>query len=116
MITIYGIPNCDTMKKARRWLADHGVDAQFHNYRTAGIDADTLAHWCDRVDWRSLLNTRGATWRKLPEAQRSDITQARAIALMAANPTLIKRPVLITDDGAVHVGFQPQHYAALFTP
>lgn len=115
MVTLYGIPNCDTIKTARRWLADHGVAAQFHNYRTAGIDAGTLTDWCTRVDWQTLLNTRGATWRKLPQDQRTDITQARAIELMTANPTLIKRPVLALEDGALHVGFRPEHYAALFT-
>ena len=115
MVTLYGIPNCDTIKAARRWLADHGIAARFHNYRTAGIDAGTLTGWCTRVDWQTLLNTRGTTWRQLPQDQRTGITQAGAIELMAANPALIKRPVLAMEDGSLHVGFRPEHYAALFT-
>ncbi|MCB1960266.1 MAG: ArsC family reductase [Rhodocyclaceae bacterium] len=112
MIRIYGIRNCDTMKKALGWLDQHGVAYVFHDYKKSGIDATTLADWLTRAERSVLVNTRGTTWRKLPaEAQRID-TDAAAIALMSAHPSLIKRPVLDTATGALLVGFSPERYAA----
>ena len=113
MVTIHGIKNCDTMKKARAWLDAHGVAHDFHDYKVAGINAATLQAWIARVGWEVLLNRAGTTFRKLPDADRADLTEARAIALMLAQPGMIKRPVL--DDGAVLlVGFKPEVYAKRF--
>ena len=113
MVTIHGIKNCDTMKKARAWLDAHGVAHGFHDYKVAGIDKATLQAWIARVGWEVLLNRAGTTFRKLPDADRADLTEARAIALMLAQPGMIKRPVL--DDGAVLlVGFKPEVYAKRF--
>src|ERR1700761_6544741 len=106
-ITIYGIKNCDTMKKARAWLDTHGVAYSFHDYKAAGIDADTLQAWARDVGWETLLNRSGTTFRKLPEADKSALTEARALALMQAQPSMIKRPVLDTD-GRLTVGFKPE--------
>ena len=113
-ITLYGIPNCDTVKKARAWLADHGVAYHFHDFKKAGADPALLAAWAADASWEVLLNRRGTTWRALPEAQRDAVVDAdSAIALMATSPSLIKRPVLATQ-GAVHVGFTPDVYARIF--
>ncbi len=113
MVTIYGIRNCDTMKKAFTWLNEHGIEHDFHDYKKAGIDADTLRAWLKQIDRSVLVNTRGTTWRKLPEEARSIDDDERAIALMIAHPSLIKRPVLNTGNGVL-VGFKPEHYAAHF--
>ncbi len=93
--TLYGIPNCDTVKKARRWLDEHGVDYTFHDYKKAGIDADRLKSWSKTFGIDKLLNTRGTTWRKLDDADKQDMTEARAITLMQTHHSIIKRPVLI---------------------
>jgi arsenate reductase len=111
VVTIYGIRNCDTMKKAFAWLDDHGVAYRFHDYKAAGIDAATLKAWSKQVGWEVLLNTRGTTWRKLAPAQQANVDEARAIRLMADSPSLIKRPVL-EGAGALLVGFRPEEYAA----
>lgn len=111
--TIYGIANCDTVKKARSWLAVHAVDAVFHDYKLQGIGPERLSAWCRRLGWQALVNRGGTTWRKLPETDRSDLDEAKAIALMAAQPSLIKRPVLEVG-GHVEVGFSPLRYAAIF--
>lgn len=113
MTTIYGIPNCDTMKKARAWLDGAGVAYAFHNYKAAGIDAGRLAVWAAVVGWETLLNRAGTTFRKLPDADRADLDEAKAIALMVAHPALIKRPVLEHDGGLI-VGFKPERYEAAF--
>lgn len=110
---LYGIPNCDTMKKARVWLDDHGVTYRFHNYKTDGIDDATLRRWIDQVGWEKLLNRAGTTFRKLDEADRQDIDADKAIRLMQAQPSLIKRPVL-DRDGALTVGFKPEVSAEIF--
>ena len=110
--TIYGIRNCDTMKKARAWLDAHGVAAVFHDYRVDGIDRATLAGWVGRVGWETLLNRAGTTFRRLPEEDRRDLDEARAIALMLAEPAMIKRPVLVAG-GRLLVGFRPDEYATL---
>ncbi|MBC7582336.1 ArsC family reductase [Tardiphaga sp. vice352] len=108
-MTIYGIKNCDTMKRARAWLDDHSVAYGFHDYKSAGIDRATLAGWAGLVGWETLLNRAGTTFRKLDEADRQDLTEARAIALMLAQPSMIKRPVLDLG-GRLLVGFKPEIY------
>lgn len=110
-ITIYGIKNCDTMKKARSWLDDHGVAYDFHDYKAEGIDKARLTRWAKEVGWETLLNRAGTTFRKLDEADRQDLTEAKAIGLMLAQPSMIKRPVLDLD-GKLLVGFKPEIYAA----
>jgi arsenate reductase len=113
MVTIYGIKACDTMKKARDWLEGHGVAHGFHDYKTAGIDRATLEAWAGQVGWELLLNRTGTTFRKLPDADKTGLTGAKAIALMLAQPSMIKRPVLDVD-GRLTVGFKPEAYQALF--
>ncbi|MBB4153236.1 arsenate reductase [Sphingomonas jinjuensis] len=113
MTTIYGIKNCDTMKKARQWLADHGVEARFHDYRAHGVDAGRLAGWVDRLGWEALLNRNGTTFRALPDADKQAIDRDKALALMTASPAMIRRPVLEHGD-TLEVGFKPDRYAALF--
>lgn len=113
MITLYGIPNCDTMKKARAWLAEHGIDYAFHDYKKAGIDEATLRAWVDEVGWEALLNRRGMMWRKLPQSTRDTIDEAAAIRVMLETPGIIKRPVLDTGD-ARHVGFNAEQYERIF--
>ncbi|MDQ6971782.1 MAG: ArsC family reductase, partial [Mariprofundaceae bacterium] len=108
-----GIRNCDTMKKARRWLDDAGVAYEFHDYKKAGVDPVRLKQWCGQLGWEPLLNRRGTTWRKLDEAQKQDLDEARAIALMLEHPSMIKRPVLDVD-GRIELGFSAESYAALF--
>jgi Spx/MgsR family transcriptional regulator len=108
-ITLYGIKNCDTMKKARGWLDAHAVAYTFHDYKTAGIDKAHLARWAKAVGWETLLNRAGTTFRKLPDADKEGLTEARAIALMLAQPSMIKRPVL--EQGTkLLVGFRPETY------
>ena len=108
-ITLYGIKNCDTMKKARAWLDSHGIAYTFHDYKTAGIAPATLQGWVRQLGWEPLLNRAGTTFRKLPDEQKQDLTEARAIALMLAQPSMIKRPVLV-HAGGVLVGFKPETY------
>ena len=115
MTTIYGIANCDTIKRARAWLAEAGVRAEFHDYKKTGVDPDLLATWADQVGWERLLNRAGTTFRKLPDEAKADLTRDKAIALMLAHPSAIKRPVLVHDD-ALEVGFDPKRYQVLFEP
>jgi len=110
-ITIYGIPNCDTMKKARTWLDEHGVAYDFHDYKKAGIDRERLEAWSKKVGWETLLNRAGTTFRKLPDNDKQGLTEKKAIALMQAQPSLIKRPVLDLGRGKLLVGFKPEAYA-----
>ncbi|WP_293902653.1 ArsC family reductase [Phenylobacterium sp.] len=110
--TLYGIKTCDTMKKAWTWLDRHGVAYAFHDYKKAGIDRATLEAWAGKVGWEVLLNRAGTTFRKLPDADRQGIDEARAIDLMLAQPSMIKRPVLDVD-GRLYVGFKPDTYADL---
>ena len=112
-VTIYGIKACDTMQKARAWLADHAVAYDFHDYKTQGIAMERLQAWAGQVGWEVLLNRSGTTFRKLPDADKTDVTEAKAIALMLAQPSMIKRPVLETPGGLI-VGFKPEIYAAAF--
>lgn len=112
-VTIYGIKNCDTMKKARDWLDRHSVAYTFHDYKAAGIARGTLQGWAHAVGWETLLNRAGTTFRALPEKDKAGLTEAKAIALMLAQPSMIKRPVL--DIGAkLLVGFRPEQYAEVF--
>ncbi|MBO3758708.1 ArsC family reductase [Ciceribacter sp. L1K22] len=110
-LTIYGIKNCDTMKKARLWLDDHGHSHAFHDYKSAGLDRSELENWVKEVGWEALLNRAGTTFRKLPEEARADISEAKAIELMLTQPSMIKRPVL-KGAGRLLVGFKPELYAA----
>lgn len=111
-ITIYGIKNCDTMKKAFTWLSAHGVAHQFHDYKAKGIDKAHLENWCAALGWETVLNRAGTTFRKLPEAEREDLNEKKAIALMLAQPSMIKRPILEYGSAKVMAGFKPELYAA----
>lgn len=110
-IALYGIPNCDTVRKARAWLAATERRHVFHDYKREGVDADRLASWVERVGWERLLNRSGTTFRKLPDADKADIDSARAIALMVAHPSAIRRPVL-EDGERLLVGFDADAWAA----
>jgi Spx/MgsR family transcriptional regulator len=112
-LTLYGIKNCDTVKKARAWLDANGVGYAFHDYKSAGIEAERLLGWAKEVGWERLLNRSGTTFRKLADAEKQDLDQAKAIALMVAQPSMIKRPVLETEAGLL-VGFKPEAYAERF--
>ncbi len=112
MITVYGIKNCDTCKKALKWLTAEGIEHRFHDFRADGLDAADLARWAQAAGWEKLLNRRGTTWRKLAEADKDGVDAAKAETLMAANPTLIKRPVFDAG-GQVLVGFSAAEQAAL---
>jgi len=111
--TIYGIKNCDTMKKARTWLDEHDAAYDFHDYKASGIDRAHLEAWSDKGGWETVLNRAGTTFRKLPDAERENLTREKAIALMLAQPSMIKRPVL-EHDGKLLIGFKPEAYAAEF--
>ena len=112
-VTIYGIKNCDTMKKARAWLDKHGVAYTFHDYKTAGIERAQLEQWSKKVGWETLLNRAGTTFKKLPDKDKGGITQAKALALMLKQPSMIKRPVLEAGGKKLLVGFEPEQYAAI---
>ena len=112
-VTIYGIRNCDTMKKARAWLDEHSVEYSFHDYKTAGIDRARLTKWCREAGWEKLLNRAGTTFRKLPEAEKSHLDADKAMRLMLEHPSMIKRPVLEIDSGVL-VGFDVQVYSRAF--
>jgi len=112
MTTVYGISNCDTVRKARKWLEAQGIAFQFHDFRKDGLDAARVNRWCDALGIDRVLNKRGTTWRQLPEAQRA-LDEAGLRALLVEHPTLIKRPVL-EHEGSVRVGFKAADYAELF--
>ena len=111
MITLYGIKNCSTMKKAFAWCQAHGVAYNFHDYKSQGVPRQRLVAWCQVLGWKTLVNTRGPTFRRLPAAQQDIASQSQAVALMMAHPSLIRRPVVETDTGQLLVGFD----AALFS-
>jgi arsenate reductase len=113
-VTIYGIKNCDTMKKARTWLDEHGVKYAFHDYKAEGIDKPRLEAWAKEVGWETLLNRAGTTFRKLPEKDCENLTEKKAIVLMVEQPSMIKRPVLDVG-GKLIVGFKPENYAKIFS-
>jgi Spx/MgsR family transcriptional regulator len=112
-VTIYGIKNCDTMKKARAWLDQHDVTCQFHDYKSAGIERGLLEGWAQAIGWEVLLNRAGTTFRALPEKDKQALSEKKAIALMVAQPSMIKRPVLDVG-GKLVVGFKPQEYERTF--
>lgn len=107
--TIYGVKNCDTMKKARVFLDEHGLDYAFHDYKASGIDRPHVERWCREAGWETVLNRAGTTFRKLPDAARENLDEARAIELMLEQPSMIKRPVL-ERDGRLLIGFKPEIY------
>ena len=114
-VTIYGIKNCDTMKKARAWLDGRGVAYDFHDYKAAGIERGRLEGWAGKVGWETLLNRAGTTFRKLPDKDKEGLTEKKAIELMLDQPSMIKRPVLETG-GKLLVGFKPERYEDLIGP
>jgi arsenate reductase len=110
MIKVFGIKNCDTMKKAMTWLSDRGIAYEFIDYKKASVAEANLPEWAAKAGWQKLLNTRGLMWKKLSEAERADVDEAKALSLMAQYPALIKRPVLDTGSQLI-VGFTPENYA-----
>ncbi|MGZ3184644.1 MAG: ArsC family reductase [Telluria sp.] len=111
---LYGIPNCDTVKKARTWLAEHGQDVDFHDFRKQGLDRATVAGWLREVPWDVLVNRKGTTWRNLPDERKAQVLDAdSALALMLEQPSVIKRPILQHEK--VHVGFSDAQYQQIFT-
>jgi arsenate reductase len=112
-VMIYGITNCDTMKKARAWLSKHAVEYDFHDYKKDGIDRKRLESWCQTAGWETLLNRAGTTFRRVPDADKSGLDRKKAIGLMLEQPSMIKRPVLDAD-GQLLVGFKPEHYEQVF--
>ena len=113
MVTMYGIANCDTIRKARKWLQAQDVDCHFHDYRKDGLSQEMLSGWVNQLGWEMLLNRRGTTWRKLPDTEKEALDERKAVSLMLANPAMIKRPLLDVD-GHLEIGFSESNYAALF--
>ena len=113
MTTLYGIKNCDTIKKARRWLEENEVEYRFHDVRTDGISRSEIQDWLKTIDWETLLNRRGTTWRKLPESVRDNISKSSAIDIMLENPAIIKRPVL-AHNNTLYLGFSTDSYQSIF--
>ena len=111
MLTFYGIPNCDTVKKARTWLDGRGVAYAFHDYKKAGIDEASLRRWTDRLGWETVLNRAGTTFRALPDTDKTGLDQDKAIALMLVQPSMIKRPI-VEGDGILVAGFKPDAWEA----
>lgn len=111
-VKLYGISHCDTMKKARQWLQVQGIEYRFHDYKQHGVDIALLCRWVDVLGWEALLNRRGMTWRRLPETDRVGLDRDKVIWLMQANPSLIRRPVLVKGD-IVEIGFSPVRYAEI---
>lgn len=109
---LYGISNCDTVRKARKWLSDHSIDFQFHDFRKDGLELELLQNWINTLGWEVLLNRRGTTWRKLSESEQNDLNAEKASVLMHEHPALIKRPILV-DNEMIHVGFKPEDYEDL---
>lgn len=114
MVEMFGIPNCDTIKKARQWLEAQNIEYQFHDYKKEGVDAHLLEEWSEAVGWERLLNRRGTTWRKLSDEAKEGVDESEAIALMVEHPSMIKRPVLLVD-GTINVGFSESVYQKLFS-
>jgi Spx/MgsR family transcriptional regulator len=112
---LYGISNCDTVRKARKWLEARGVAFEFHDFRKQGLNAEQVARWCAAAGLDRVLNKRGTTWRQLPDEIKANTDEQTLQALMVEQPTLIKRPVLELDDGRVEIGFKADDYAALFS-
>ena len=110
---LYGIPNCNTVKKARDWLSENQLNFEFHNFKKDGLDKNTLMNWVKDLGWEVLLNKKGMTWRKLTDAQKTDLDQDKAVAIMLENTSIIKRPVL-DYNGQIHVGFKEEDYQFIF--
>ena len=115
VVTLYGIANCDTIKKARNWLQEHAVEYRFHDYRKQGVDGDRLQSMAAQLGWEVMLNRRGTTWRALPDPLKEKIDEASALTVMLDNPAIIKRPIL-ERDGDLHIGFNAQQYQEIFKP
>jgi len=113
LVTLHGIKNCNTVKKARDWLDSHAIAYGFHDFKTQGLPAELLGRWVAEHGWEALLNRAGTTFRKLPEADRADLTEARVVALMLAQPSMVRRPVLDLG-GRRLIGFRPETYTATF--
>ena len=113
MTTLYGIPNCDTIKKARKWLTDNNIEYQFHDYKKLGVPEKNLRQWVKQLGWEALLNKRGTTWRKLDDSIKNAIDEKSAIEIMIENPSIIKRP-LLDRDGHYELGFKAENYKNLF--
>ena len=113
MIVVYGINNCDTVKKARKWLSKNNIEYQFHDFRKDGLSESKIKQWVGQIDWEILLNRRGTTWRKLSEDQKANINKSNAVKLMAVQPTLIKRPV-VEHNNEIIVGFSADTYQQQF--
>lgn len=111
MITMYGIPNCDTIKKAKKWLEAEGIEYHFHDYRKSGIDAELVALFCQKFGWEAVVNKRGTTYRQLSDEQKKTLNQDNAISLLIENPAMIKRPILLTESTAI-IGFKAADYEA----
>ena len=111
MTTLYGIPNCDTVKKARSWLTENGIEHVFHDYKKSGIDAARLTKWCDAMGWEKVINRAGTTFKKLPDASKAGLDQAKAIALMLDQPSMVKRPI-VEHPGGLLVGFKADEWSA----
>jgi Spx/MgsR family transcriptional regulator len=107
MIRIYGIKNCDSMKKAFTWCEEHGIEYEFHDYKKQGVPRDRLVLWCRTLGWKTLLNTKGSTWRKLTPEEQDIATQSKAVATMMEHASVIRRPVVETSEGQLLVGFDP---------
>ena len=110
MLTVFGIKSCDTCRKARKYFAEKDIDFRFHDVRDDGLDIQMLERWAGRIDWTKLLNRQSLTWRKIPEVDRNGITESKAFALMIENPTLVKRPVIESDD-FIAVGFSEKRFS-----
>ncbi len=113
-IIMYGIPNCDTIKKARKWMQQHDIDYRFHNYKKDGVDVSQLTQWAQQLGWEQLVNRRGASWRKLDEDTRKHMDLARALEVMQQNPSIIKRPLIEMADGKLLLGFDEQAWRQAF--
>lgn len=113
-VTLYGIKNCDTIKKAKLWLEANGIDFRFHDFRSDGIDEKLIDDWLRQVDWQVLLNTRGTTWRKLPDDHKEGINKTKAVKIMLENPGIIKRPVLSVKR-RFYIGFKEDEYKGIFS-
>jgi len=111
--TLYGIKNCDTIKKARKWLTDNGIEYKFHDVRGDGIDLASIDNWVDQAGWETVLNRRGTTWRKLDSSVQESTDRGNVSALLLEHPAMIKRPVLDTD-GAITIGFKAENYQSIF--
>ncbi|MCY9828400.1 ArsC family reductase [Vibrio chagasii] len=112
-ITMFGIPNCDTIKKAKKWLEAEGIEFEFHDYRKQGITEELVTNFCSKLGWELVLNKRGTTYRQLSQEQKDTLTEQTAITLLVEQPAMIKRPILKVD-GKLHIGFKADQYAAIF--